>query len=78
METLNLLSINLSSTDSYVTSHEAFFYVFDTIPLALSVGLFVFFWPPFALDNAVSELHMTSSDIMISQEHHGLGHPASY
>jgi hypothetical protein len=49
------------SFDSYLANHEAFFYVFDSIPLALSVGVFIYFWPPYALDASGAIIPTTSS-----------------
>ncbi|KZP15033.1 hypothetical protein FIBSPDRAFT_1048403 [Athelia psychrophila] len=30
----------------YITMHEAFFYLFDSLPLFLAISLYVFVWPP--------------------------------
>ncbi|KAF7966856.1 hypothetical protein HWV62_36715 [Athelia sp. TMB] len=32
--------------NGYITTHEAFFYFFDSLPLLLAISLFVFVWPP--------------------------------
>lgn len=49
------------SFDSYLANHEAFFYVFDSIPLALSVGVFIYFWPSYALDASGAIIPTTSN-----------------
>lgn len=35
----------MGSYDGYIPTHEAFFYLFDSLPLAIAIGLYAVWWP---------------------------------
>ncbi|GAA5989627.1 hypothetical protein JCM5350_003200 [Sporobolomyces pararoseus] len=40
--------------DGYLATHEAYFYLFDALPLLLSMSLYAIFWPPRFVEGARS------------------------
>jgi len=39
----------------YLITHEVYFYVFDVLPLALAIGIYIFFWPSNYIESSVFE-----------------------
>lgn len=53
-----------------MANHEVFFYIFDSIPLAASVGVYIYFWPPHALNECAQVLpHSQISGSSVEMSH---------